>query len=276
MASHSEIFIPPECGFIIWLQNTYGAWEKKDNNNIVKLDAFIDELFECKKMDTWKLNKTDVKEKILANQPMNYAELCAVIYITYAISIEKETSIWGDKNNYYLNHLPELLELYKTGKFLHIVRDGRDVACSCREVMDAKTDSPYAPKLDTNIEDIAKQWSNDVSKIDIFVAQLSDNNSMTIKYEDLVSEPEATVRKICKWLSIPFEASVTDFYKENKEKKLEPDMTLDWKKRTLEPISSKTVGRYSRLLSEDEQHDFCTTAYDMLKKFGYISLVEMI
>ena len=270
MTSHSQILVPPECGFIIWLYAEYGDWHLIDSMGTIKLDTFIDDLFKCKKMDTWGINKTDVKKQILIHQPISYPELCAVIYATYALNIGKSFRIWGDKNNFYLYHLDELLELYENARFLHVVRDGRDVACSYREVMHVKMDSPYAPKLETDVGDIAMKWAGNIIKIDSFMSLLSSHNAMTIKYEDLVTEPLNIISDICKWADIPFEAGMLDFYKNNKKNRLEPKLTMDWKKRTLKPISSETVGRYVQLLSKKEQSEFNESAYDALNLFGYV------
>ncbi|WXG52261.1 MAG: sulfotransferase [Candidatus Sedimenticola sp. (ex Thyasira tokunagai)] len=120
------------------------------------------------KIDTWNLCKHDVSKKIYSLQPENYAELCAAIYSAYADKAGKGYEYWGDKNNYYLNHLNELINVYPNAKFLHIVRDGRDIACSYREVMTNKSTSPYAPELETQIQDIAHIWKNDITKIDDF------------------------------------------------------------------------------------------------------------
>jgi hypothetical protein len=50
---------------------------------------------------------------------------------------------------------------------------------------------------------------------------------------------------------------------------LEPELTLDWKKRTLEPISAETVGRYQTLLTPEEKRHFSDVANQALIRFGY-------
>ena len=224
----------------------------------------------CKKFDTWLLNKVIIEEQIVIHQPANYTELCSVVYNTFGLGTGKTFGLWGDKNNFYLNHLNELLDMYKNARFLHIVRDGRDVACSYREVMAAKSSSPYAPKLKTEIADIALEWSINVMKIDAFMSTMPQNSAMTIRYEDMVLTPQLIVMAICEWLGISFEADMLKFYQQNKSKKLEPDLTMDWKKRTIEPISGAAIGRYQHLLISDEQAIFVETAGEALKAFGYI------
>lgn len=261
--------IPPECGLIIWLYKKYASWQVTYNGNSSQLESFLDDLFACKKFDTWQLDKGIIKNSISLYKPTNYAELCAAVYIAFGINSKKDFAIWGDKNNFHLNHLDELLGLYKKARFLHIVRDGRDVACSYREVMAAKSASPYAPNLDTNINNIALEWSSNVMKVDSFMSSMKSESAMTIRYEDLVRQSTSSVMRICEWLGIPYEAEMLNFYQQNKSNKIEPELTMDWKKRTLQPIGDDTVGRYASLLSNKEQKEFSTLATTALHRFSY-------
>lgn len=270
LTNNSKVIIPPECGFIIWLHKKYAAWSELDNKHTIRLSAFIDDLLICKKIETWHLCRNQIKNIIHENNPMDYAELCACIFSAYANNINQSFDVWGDKNNFHINHLDELNNLYPKARFIHIVRDGRDVACSYREVMRSGLNSLYAPKLDTDITAISTSWTNNVIKTDTFMNKLPLERAKTIRYEDLVSKPTITVNLICEWLRVPFEKTMLNFYQENIKSKLEPLEMLAWKKRTLTPISNETVNRYSVLLSEDEQNEFNQTAYTALKKFHYI------
>lgn len=270
LTSHEQIVIPPECGFIIWLHKKYGNWQVSDNNDSSKLVPFIDDLFRTKKFDTWCLDKAFIEIKIIECQPTTYAELCKIIYTSFGLDIGQNFRIWGDKNNFYLNHLDELFGLFSNARFLHIVRDGRDVVCSYREVMGADSNSPYAPKLSTDINEIATEWSSNVMTIDSFMSGIVGTSAMTIRYEDLTSDFVITVTRICKWLGLEYDDEMLGFYQKNKKMKLEPDLTLGWKRRTLQPISNLTVGRYITHLSDKEKDIFLSKADIGLHRFLYL------
>ncbi|MEW6512980.1 MAG: sulfotransferase [Pseudomonadota bacterium] len=269
LTSHTEVLIPPECGFIIWLQNKYADWHRADNNDPAKLSQFVEDLFSSKKFETWLLDKQAVENQITSRQPESYAELCGAVYGAFGQRIGKQFTVWGDKNNFHINHLTDLLALYSKARFLHIVRDGRDVACSYREVMALKSISPYAPKLNTAASDIALEWSNNVMKVDSFISLMPGDQVMTIRYEDLVLKSSETCQLICKWLGLSFEEEMLNFYQQNKDNQLEPDLTIDWKKRTLQPISGDTIGRYRNILNKEERIQFESVAAQALKKFCY-------
>jgi hypothetical protein len=269
LTSHSEIVIPPECGFIVWLHQKYSNWAARDAIDSSLRCQFLDELFACKKFDTWALNRMALDSLIIKQKPADYATLCALIYTAYSHQHSRSTTIWGDKNNFYIDFLPTLNEIYPEARFLHIVRDGRDVACSYREVMQNKSASPYAPKLKTDIESIAIEWSANVLKVADSLNRLSNPRKMTVHYEDMVQKPESVLSSICSWLSLTYEPRMLAFHEINRRKQLEPALTMDWKQRTMEPISADTVGRYRTLLSAEEQDVFSMAAGPALTKFDY-------
>jgi hypothetical protein len=269
LACHSEVLIPPECGFIIWLKEKFSSWQRQDSHLCEKRSSFIEELFASKKFDTWKLEKNTVEEQIVFHQPATYADLCSVVYASYGLSIEKRFSMWGDKNNFHINHMDCLLELYPNARFLHIVRDGRDVACSYREAMAKNSASPYAPKLKTRLSDIANEWFANVMRADSFMTKMPSRRAITIRYEDLVRDSSKTIEQICDWLGLQFESEMLYFHLINESKKLEPESTMAWKERTIKPISDETVGRYRLLLTNYELINFGEIAKKALSRFNY-------
>jgi len=175
----------------------------------------------------------------------------------------------NDIRNFHINYLGDLLGLYGEARFLHIVRDGRDVACSYREVMSKNSTSPYAPKLNTVVYDIAKEWFINVMRVDSFMNMMPSNQVMTVRYEDLVKNSSETVELICHWLGLNFESDMFNFHLKNRDKKLEPELTMDWKERTMQPISDETIGRHKTLLTNDELIQFAAIADQALSKFNY-------
>ena len=269
LTSHTKIIIPPECGFIVWLHRKYSNWSARDAIDYYVREQYLNDLYSCRKFDTWVLDRMAMDSLIIEKQPIDYATLCGLIYAAYAHQYSRSATIWGDKNNFYIDYLPTLDKIYPEARFLHIVRDGRDVACSYREVMQHKSTSPYAPKLTTNIESIAIEWSTNVFKVADYLNSLSNSKKITVRYEDLVQQPESVLLSICDWLNLDYEHQMLEFHDINRRKQLEPALTMGWKQRTMEPISADTVGRYNSLLSGEEQELFSLNAGHALTRFGY-------
>lgn len=269
MTSHSQIMVPPESGFLVWLANQYGEWTASDTLNEQILCNYLADLQKCRKFDTWELNSPEIKAKILQIQPENYSQLSSCVYLAYAEKLGRQPTIWGDKNNFYLEHIPELIRLYPQARFIHIVRDGRDIACSYREIQQRPSSSPYSPNLPTDMVTIARQWSTNLFKVQDDSSVLHPEQKLTISYENLVNEPQLIMRKVVDFLGVDYEPTMLDFYVSNQNQHLEPAALMDWKQRTLEPVSAKTVGRFLTELSADEIKVFQDTAQDCLQTFGY-------
>jgi hypothetical protein len=271
LTTHSKIVIPPECGFIVWLHGKFGSWSSSEATDAKWKLQFLDELFACKKFDTWGLERNALDTILTERQPDDYASLCATVYMAFALKQEKKPLVWGDKNNFHTSCLPVLSTIFPEARFLHIVRDGRDVACSYREVMQHSSLSPYSPHLATEIDEIANEWSTNVLRVDNYLAGIEAARRRLIRYEDMVHDTAASIADICQWLGLTFEDEMLAVHEANRRMKLEPALTLDWKRRTLEPVSAKTVGRYQNVLSASEKIRFTKLAGDTLAKFGYVS-----
>jgi len=267
LTCHREISIPPESGYILWLKDKYRYWSDKSNNK-ENVDSFLSDLFRAKKFDTYKMNRSVLEAEIYKYKPSNYAELIAVINICFANQLDKKISAWGDKNNYYLNHIDEIRDLFPSAKFIHIVRDGRDVACSYREVMDSCSGKRFAPDLPIAIGDIANSWQDGVIKIHSQL-QRKEFSSFCIRYEDLVDDPAGQLTSLCEYIGFEFDSNMINFWKDNRDSSLEPKETMYWKKKTINPIDNTSVGRYRLMLTDDEINEFNFIAGNALNLFGY-------
>lgn len=268
LTSHRDVVVPPEAGFLVWLSNKYGNWNSLDSNNSSAVLSYVNDLFQTKKFETWGLDKSEIIRQIAKNKPSSYSELSGHIYHSYAKKRAKEIIFWGDKNNFYLNHIEELKKLYPDAKFIHVVRDGRDVACSYLDITRHTYKSRYAPLLPQNLEEIANHWRNNVLRIE---RDLRSCNSsfLTIRYEDLVSRTDKELQKLCDFLGIEFQNEMVSFYLVNRSQNLEPVETLEWKQKTLMPIEPSSIGRYLDTLTKEDILHFEEVAGDALDIFHY-------
>ena len=99
-------------------------------------------------------------------KPNDFSSLMDSVYLHYSkYNLSKEVEIYGDKNNFYLNKIDLLANLYNDAKFIHIIRDGRSIAVSYKDLNKKKMNSKYAPDLPTEIAIIAKEWSENIQMI---------------------------------------------------------------------------------------------------------------
>lgn len=268
LTCHRNIVIPPECGFAVWWYQKYRNWNSESAKQ--NLDAFLDDLFGSKKIETWNLNRELLRETLSEKEPESYSDLVSLIYEKFAMQQKETFKRWGDKNNYYLNHIETIFELFSDVQFIHIVRDGRDIACSYKKLAVSKFDSKYAPQLPTEISEIAREWINNLKKIKKSFQTIGWDKVIEIRYEDLVTESEKTLRNICSFLNEEYDPSMSDFYLLNMEKELEPRELMQWKGKTLEKPTRSEVEKYQIELTLPEIKEFEIIAEELLAHYRYL------
>lgn len=267
LTCHPKIHVPPECGFIIW-------WAKKyfREGGVIafsEINKIIDDLISSKKFEFWKLEYDEIKKAFRRLDSINYEKICTILYTLHSNNNGKINAVLGDKNNFHTKHILDLNMIFPDCKFIHIVRDGRDVAASYLSIKDCEMTSDYYPKLKKDIESIAKEWSENLSIVSRNFKELQSSRLLEIKYEDLVTEPQKILRRVCNHLGLEFVNSMLDFHIINKRDKLEPIEFLEWKSQTLEPVNNSSIGRY-KILGKDSLKLFEKIAIKSLSKYGYV------
>jgi hypothetical protein len=105
---------------------------------------------------------------------------------------------YADKTPHYVSHLPLLTERFAEARFVHVVRDGRDVALSLLEV-------PWGPD---DLEGAAQHWRRRV--LEGRAAGLGYERYRELRYEALVADPERELRALAAWLELPYDPAMLD------------------------------------------------------------------
>jgi hypothetical protein len=106
---------------------------------------------------------------------------------------KKEVDCWIDHTPNNLENIGFLKEIFPDARFIHIVRDGRGVAASFKEVI-------WGPNT---VLDAACHWSK---KIAVGCsAEVRDPSTVTmVRYEDILTHPEKEIRRLCQFVGIDF------------------------------------------------------------------------
>ena len=91
---------------------------------------------------------------------------------------------------------------------------------------------------------------------------------LLIKYENLVSKTEETLRKICSFLGISFEKSMLNFYKIPHVGLKEPGLegNLDNTRRNAD---SDSIGLYKKQLTSEQTNEIMEIASDTMRNLNY-------
>jgi hypothetical protein len=154
---------------------------------------------------------------------------------------------WGDKTPDYVLEIPALFRLFPEAKFIHLLRDGRDVALSSLE---ACGDSG-------NVYTAALKWRDWVSAGLRAGAALPLGSCLEVKYESLLTDVRSTMEKVCEFLDEPFHEAVlapTAFGRSSRGASLPGRASLN---------------RWTAAMSRDQRILFESVAGNVLKKLDY-------
>lgn len=177
-------------------------------------------------------------------------DLVAGVFEKNAVGEGKER--WGDKTPYYVLHIPKLLEWFPDAQFVHLVRDGRDVALSL-----------FARRHDFSVYNsyyAGKYWQQYVEAGRQHGAKLKESQYLEIHYEDILKEPESYLRRICEFLGEEFTSSIVDF---------ERAPASENTPLLMQGVQSDNAGKWRRALSPTQIRLFEAAAGTTLERFGY-------
>lgn len=177
----------------------------------------------------------------------SYPAFFATILQFYAEEHGKARS--GEKTPHHAWYVDTLLEWYPRGRVIHLVRDPRDVCASLYNV-------PWGRKTATANADL---WVNLTE-----AAERGQGNPhfLRIRYEDLVSEPERSLRQICGFLGEQFDPAMLG---------TAPVSTADkpWFRRAQGELSKDRLGAWREQLNPDDVRLIEAGAGALMRKLGY-------
>lgn len=142
-------------------------------------------------------------EALLVDQPLHYSEFVSSVFDLYAAHQGKILA--GDKTPGYARDLPMLHQLWPSARFIHLIRDGRDV---CLSILDwAKSPRVVGrlfPWANDPIGSAALFWDSHVRLAREAGSNIGPNLYREIRYEDLVSRPRDQCGVLCAFLDVPF------------------------------------------------------------------------
>ena len=269
LTCHRNIMIPPECGFAVWLYDNNKTWNIEQDTDI--LGRWVEDLMGCHKIETWEMEPRALLTFLQRRRPSSYPEAVSAVYEFYGKARGRTFSRWGDKNNFHLDYVETIKSMFPRAFFIHLVRDGRDVACSYRGLNATTMDSEYAPRLPNAIREIASVWKADVAGVRKAFESFGREQVSEIRYEALVAAPEATLETLCRFLGETYDEGMLSYPAINRDEQLEPAEFLQWKEKTLQPPMPLDQPAYLTQLSAKEIEDFEEIAGDVLRDYGYIT-----
>ena len=197
--AHRDVAVPDEVAFIIryaWPHYAfqYGWPRHFDASRCADL-IVADSSFR-----RWPITDLEARAALTDAVPTSFADTIRELYALAAARRGK--SCYADKTPMHVLHLRRLARMFPEARFVHVVRDGRDVAMSYRSV-------GWGP---TTVEDAAVRWRRHVLRGRRDGERLGPGRYREVRYEALVAEPERVLRELCGFLELDWDDGVLHYH----------------------------------------------------------------
>ena len=165
---------------------------------------------------------------------------------------ERGKRLVGDKTPRYARWIGELHELFPRARFVHLVRDGRDVYLSAREWITPRMQARYPTWRDHPAVTAALWWKRNVALARERGLPLGAKLFRETRYEALVSEPRRVCAELCEFLGIVYDDRMLAFHERDGRRPITTGLR-DWRAQ----------------LAAHETERFEAAAGDLLEELGY-------
>jgi hypothetical protein len=192
-----------------------------------------------------------------------YAEFVTALFDAYGAARGKQ--LVGDKTPGYAREIATLHGLWPQARFVHLIRDGRDVCLSALgwERKAADFARRFPTWRDDRVTTVALWWRWHVETAQEQGAILGRALYNELHYEDLVREPELACRGLCDFLALPFHDAMLRFH----EGRTRPTPGLSAKRSWL-PITAGLRDWRTELPADDVER-IEGAAGPLLERLGY-------
>ena len=245
LGSHTDFICSPESHFKIDILRSISRGTPADPDTLLGL---IKQYWRFK---IWELDLPSTFPETIDSYP----SLLNWIVTQYAQQQNKpDATSWVDHTPENISYVSSLLELFPNAKMIHIIRDGRAVAASILPL-------DWGPN---SIIKAAHWWVRMTAFGLAAEVAYGPTRVMRVRYEELVQEPEQTLRNISAFLDIAYQPAMMKATGFNP-----PSYTSRQHKLVGDKPNTTVINRWENVLTQRQVEIFENLTRDFLTYMGY-------
>lgn len=259
--SHPRIAITPESH---WIPRLYvKPWALTPEGCVTS--KLVRRLLAHRKLARLQLDGNNVRALVGNGERVTYSVLVARIFDQYGKA--KGKPLVGDKTPDYVRRIGTLHALWPRASFVHVIRDGRDVAMS---MLDWPKVCPkpgdFVTWKDDPIATAAWWWELNVRFGREAGSSLGPGLYHEVRYESLIARPEEEMATLCDFLGVPYDAAMLRFH----EVGTDPGLEQKYAGRPVTP----GLRDWNTQMPAAKVEQFEGVAGNLLEQLGYSRAVE--
>jgi len=249
--SHPRLYLPPESEFIPALFG--GAPERPLSRAAAR--RRLRRIFRLRFAREWMGGPPTLEDLLPGVDAVMPAQLIDALYTAYCRLHGAER--WGDKTPTYTSHMDLLGRLFPDARFVHLVRDGRDVALSVL--------ATWGDRVHVDLVFAARTWVRRVGDARRSAAAVDGTRYLELRYEDLVSDPARELRAVSRFLGETFHPDMLEPHRMARRSVADGS----FHDAVRHPVSSERVARWRSAMSARDLRIFEALAGATLRELGY-------
>jgi Sulfotransferase family len=262
--AHPMLAIPPETHFLPEL-----VARARSGASALEL---ADEIIAARNWPDFGLDAEALRDRIDSLERPSATAVARCFYASYAERQGKPR--WGDKTPIYVKRMRLIADVLPEARFVHLIRDGRDVALSRRRrgMGAGKPMAHAATRWRRRIELARKQ------------AKRLRGRYLELRYEDLVADPEPCLRSVCELCELEFDPAMLAHHERASQRLAElghdlaagggrparsGEERLAAHALAARPPTSERAGTWRSEMSAADVAEFERIAGDLLAELGY-------
>ena len=129
--------------------------------------------------------------------------------------------------------------LWPNARYIHMVRDGRDVSRSCIQM-----------GWDGNVFTGCDRWIEAEKLWEDFQKIIPDERRCEISYESLIEQPEKELARLCNFIGVDYDKKMLNYPEDSTYSTPDPKLTQQWKRKLSDVELGLVEGRIGDMLIE--------------------------
>ena len=191
--AHPALTIPPETHFAPELISAAGKRRAKP-------ERLAEIVVSQRQWGDFGLDATELRRRFEALDPLDAGAALRAFYGLYAERAGKPR--WGDKTPIYVEHMREIGAALPEARFIHLIRDGRDVALS--RIRRALDEPPPAAR-------VAENWRRRILRLAKQARAARPLSRASLRGPG-VRYRAAALRRVCDLIDLDYDAAMLDYH----------------------------------------------------------------
>ena len=255
---HSEIAIPDELSYFRgpFFRAGKGHW-RGDQIRRDQYERFVTRFIRNTAETVHPLDADELLQNLISREHPDLRTPYEFVLSSWAAAHGKEC--WGEKTPGNLFHAPVIREMFPDARFVYMVRDPRAGTSSMQQA------SIFGEDIVINTLNRLHYMTAGLRLLENTVPE---GSRYLLRYEDLITEPEQTLRSICRFLDIEFEPAMLAHH-EDAEEFMKARALNDFSKTATSPIDPTRIGSWRKTMSTREIAIVEWLCREEMLRFGY-------